>query len=45
VNLNISFAFSAAYMKNLQNIVPLKSAPTAEKLEVTFQVISICISV
>ena len=35
VDLNIYLAFSEAYMKNLQNIVPSKSAPTAKKLEVT----------
>lgn len=35
VDWNIYLAYSVAYMKNLRNIVPLKSTPTAKELEVT----------
>lgn len=37
VDLNISLEYSEAYIKkkNLQSMIPLKSAPTAKNLEVT----------
>lgn len=35
VDLNITLEYSEAYIKNLQYMIPLKSAPTAKNLEVT----------